>query len=52
LWPIHPLAIAPSNEQQQEIRASSGNADLQIVACNLFDMERRPFWVVNHIGSA
>jgi hypothetical protein len=50
LWPIHPLSVGLTAEQQQQIRLASGDERLQVSVNDLFDMERRPFWVVNQLA--
>jgi Domain of unknown function (DUF1998)/Helicase conserved C-terminal domain len=49
LWPIHPLTAVPPSDQKEQIRAASGDADMRVSVSDLFDMERRPFWVVNQL---
>jgi ATP-dependent helicase YprA (DUF1998 family) len=46
LWVIHPLRSWPSRERQLAIRSSS---QLVPAVQTAFDLERRPFWVINHL---
>jgi hypothetical protein len=46
LWVIHPMQAHPSTDQTQAILAQSG---IRIAVHNSFDLERRPFWVLNNL---
>lgn len=52
LWPIHPLSAIPSEADQTLILEGGNDAQLRLAVHNLFDLERRPLWVVNHLNSA
>lgn len=49
LWPIHPLCAVPSAAQQKIILEASDDPQMRLAIHNLFDLERRPLWVVNHL---
>lgn len=46
LWVIHPLQARPSPEARQEILAKSG---MRCAVHTSFDLDRRPFWVLNNL---
>jgi hypothetical protein len=46
LWVIHPLDARPSIAERQAIHAEHG---LRCAVHYLFDLERRPFWVLNNL---
>lgn len=46
LWVIHPLQARPSSDQTQAILAQSG---IRVAVQTSFDLERRPFWVLNNL---
>jgi ATP-dependent helicase YprA (DUF1998 family) len=46
LWVIHPLAARPSKQERQRIHAQHG---IRCAVHTAFDLERRPFWVLNHL---
>lgn len=46
LWVTHPLQSRPSAEQLRAITAQSG---IRPAVHNTFDLERRPFWVMDHL---
>ena len=46
LWVIHPLEARPRSEIIQAIIAEH---NLQCAIHTSFDLERRPFWVMNHL---
>lgn len=46
LWVIHPLAARPSREERQRIHAQHG---IRCAVHTAFDLERRPFWVLNNL---
>jgi hypothetical protein len=48
IWVTHPLQARPSTEQTQAILAQSG---IRMAVHNSFDLERRPFWVLNNLLS-
>ncbi len=50
--PIHPLAAVPSLEQQSEIKMAFGGKETALAIHDLFDMERRSFWVVDQLSLA
>ena len=46
IWPIHPLSARPSAQVTHEILARTG---VRCAVHTTFDLQRRPFWVVNHL---
>ena len=46
LWVIHPLEAKPNPEIRQRILAQY---KIRCAVHNSFDLERRPFWVLNHL---
>lgn len=46
LWVIHPLEARPSASDKQMILSEH---EMRSAVHTLFDVERRPFWVVNHL---
>jgi len=46
LWVIHPLAARPSDDDRHAILAQFG---LRCAVHTSFDLERRPFWVLNNL---
>jgi hypothetical protein len=46
LWVIHPLQARPTSEERQAFLSSYG---LRCAVHTAFDLERRPFWVLNHL---
>ena len=46
IWVIHPLEGRPSAEDRQHILSTSG---VRPAVHTSFDLERRPFWVLNHL---
>ena len=48
-WPMHPLCAVPSEAEQKIIVEAGGDSRPRLAIHNLFDMERRPLWVVNHL---
>lgn len=46
LWVIHPLEAKPKPEIKQRILAQH---KIRCAVHNSFDLERRPFWVLNHL---
>jgi hypothetical protein len=48
VWPIHPQQARPASAEKHAILAESG---MRAAVHTLFDLERRPFWVVNHLVS-
>jgi hypothetical protein len=46
LWVTHPFETKPSAAQRQAILATHG---IRIAAHNTFDLQRRPFWVLNNL---
>jgi hypothetical protein len=46
VWPIHPLDARPTAAEKQGLVAKYG---LRAAVHTVFDLERRPFWVVNHL---
>lgn len=46
LWVIHPLEARPTKDARKAIEAQTG---LRCAIHNSFDLERRPFWVVNNL---
>lgn len=46
LWVIHPLSARPSQEERLAILAEHG---VRCAVHTSFDLERRPFWVLNHL---
>lgn len=46
LWVVHPLAARPSTDQRQRILAQCG---IKCAVHAAFDLERRPFWVLNNL---
>ncbi len=46
LWVIHPLQAAPSAQERQQLLARHG---LRVAVHTSFDLERRPFWVMNNL---
>jgi ATP-dependent helicase YprA (DUF1998 family) len=44
LWVIHPLSARPNDTERRLVMASSG---IRPVVHTTFDLDRRPFWVVN-----
>lgn len=46
LWVVHPLAARPSETDRLAILAQYG---VRCAVHTSFDLERRPFWVVNHL---
>lgn len=49
LWVIHPLHTRPSAAERGAILAQHG---IRCAVHNSFDLERRPFWVLNHLVTA
>lgn len=47
LWVIHPLSARPSLEARQQILAEHG---IRCAVFTSFDLERRPFWVLNQLA--
>lgn len=45
LWVIHPLQALPAANERAKIAA----AGVRPAIHNFFDLERRPFWVLNHL---
>lgn len=45
LWVIHPLQAHPSSNERNMVAA----AGIRPAIHNFFDLERRPFWVLNHL---
>lgn len=43
---IHPLQSRPSEEERTEILAKTG---IRCIVHTSFDLERRPFWVLNNL---
>ena len=48
LWVVHPLEARPNVANKATILAQSG---LRCAVHTTFDLERRPFWVMNHLVS-
>jgi hypothetical protein len=48
IWVTHPLQARPTTDQTQAILALSG---IRVAVQNSFDLERRPFWVLNNLLS-
>ena len=46
LWVVHPLAARPSTDQRQRILSQHG---IRCAVHTAFDLERRPFWVLNNL---
>ncbi|MCL6548980.1 MAG: DUF1998 domain-containing protein, partial [Alicyclobacillus sp.] len=46
LWVIHPLSARPSRHERQRIHAQH---DIRCAVHTAFDLERRPFWVLNNL---
>lgn len=46
LWVIHPLAARPTPDEQQAALAKYG---FRVAVHTTFDVERRPFWVLNNL---
>lgn len=46
LWVIHPLQARPSPADRQSLLAASG---IQPAVHTTFDLQRRPFWVINNL---
>ena len=46
LWVSHPLAAAPTADELTEVLRGTG---IRPTVHNLFDLERRPFWVMNNL---
>jgi len=46
LWVTHTLATKPSAAQRQDVLSKYG---IRVAAHNTFDLERRPFWVLNNL---
>ncbi len=46
LWVIHPLAARPSSDQREQVFAEHG---VRCAVHTSFDLERRPFWVLNNL---
>lgn len=46
LWVIHPLHARPSTDEKRTIFAQSG---IRCAVHTSFDLERRPFWVLNNL---
>jgi hypothetical protein len=46
IWVIHPLAARPSETERMRVLLDSG---LRCAVHTVFDLERRPFWVANHL---
>lgn len=46
LWVIHPLLARPTPQERQSILSQHG---LRCAVHTSFDLERRPFWVLNHL---
>ena len=46
LWVIHPLSAQPSRQERQLIHAQHG---IRCAVHTAFDLERRPFWVLNNL---
>jgi ATP-dependent helicase YprA (DUF1998 family) len=49
IWPIHPLAARPSNAERLTLLERHG---IRAADFTVFDLERRPYWVVNHLADA
>lgn len=46
VWVIHPLRARPSETERMQVLLASG---LRCAVHTAFDLERRPFWVANHL---
>jgi ATP-dependent helicase YprA (DUF1998 family) len=46
LWVIHPLQARPTSDERQAFLSAHG---LRCAVHTSFDLERRPFWVLNHL---
>ncbi len=46
VWAIHPLQARPTAAKRQAILAQHG---IRCAVHSYFDLERRPFWVLNHL---
>jgi hypothetical protein len=46
IWVIHPLQKRPASSERQAIQAQHG---IRCAVHTLFDLERRPFWVINNL---
>ncbi len=46
LWVIHPLSARPARQERQRIHALHG---IRCAVHTAFDLERRPFWVLNNL---
>jgi hypothetical protein len=46
VWVIHPLQSRPNSAEKQAIQAQYG---VRCAVHTLFDLERRPFWVINNL---
>jgi hypothetical protein len=46
IWVIHPLESRPASDHRQGILSTSG---VRPAVHTSFDLERRPFWVLNHL---
>lgn len=46
LWVVHPFAARPSADQRQRVLAQHG---IKCAVHTAFDLERRPFWVLNNL---
>jgi hypothetical protein len=46
LWVIHPLQARPTSDERQAFLSTHG---LRCAVHTTFDLERRPFWVLNHL---
>lgn len=49
VWVIHPLQVRPTRDERQAFLSSYG---LHCAVHTTFDLERRPFWVLNHLVTA
>jgi hypothetical protein len=45
LWVIHPLQAKPAAAERNEVAAAGYRPAIHTT----FDLERRPFWVLNHL---
>jgi len=46
IWVIHPLQARPTSDERQAFLSKHG---LRCAVHTTFDLERRPFWVLNHL---
>ncbi len=46
IWVIHPLQARPTSDERQAFLSTHG---LRCAVHTAFDLERRPFWVLNHL---